>query len=314
MVGRWPMNIGATGEGLSCALPLESLRRHAFLVGASGSGKTVLGKVIVEESIAKRLPVIAIDLQGDLTALALRPDDDPHAHVFVERVEPKIWTPASKVGIPITAARLDIDELFGLYEGGPASHGKARLSIISLVGLDDDERDRFIASLCVALHRWMLTLDGESPWGLLYLDEVAPYLPPVRNPASKEPLMLLMRQARKYGLCCLLATQSPGDIDYKALGQVGTIAIGKLSTPQELRKVEPHLSAYGASRELLAALPRKRPGEFVLLSDEHPEPVEFKARQTYTPHRLVGSDEIRRLVTDQDRIELGGLHSLREVG
>lgn len=126
--------------------------------------------------------------------------------------------------------------------------------------------------------------------------------------------MLLLRQARKYGVCCLLATQSPGDIDYKALGQVGTIAIGKLTTPQEVRKVEPHLLAYGASRELLAALPRRRPGEFVLLSDEHPEPVEFRARQTHTPHRLVSREEIGNLVTDEDRAELGGAPTLAKAG
>lgn len=301
------MKVGVTGAGDEFTLSLESLRRHAVILGSSGSGKTVLGKVLVEESIAKRLPVIAIDLQGDLTALALGAHDDPHTAKFRERVEPKIWTPASKVGIPISAARLDIDELFGLYKGGPADNGKARLSIISLVHLDEAERDRFIAALCKAMHAWMLTLDGELPWGLLYIDEVAPYLPPVKNPASKEPLMMLLRQARKFGLACLLCSQSPGDVDYKALGQVGTIAIGKLSTQQEVRKVEPHLLAYGASRELLATLPRRKPGEFVILSDAHDEPVEFKARQTYTQHRLVGPDEIRKLVTDQDRIELGGL-------
>lgn len=180
------MNIGATGEGLPCVLPLESLRRHALVMGASGSGKTVLGKVIAEESIAKGLPVIAVDVQGDLTALALGAHD-PAAAKFMARVESKVWTPASKVGIPISAARLDIDELFGLYEGGPASKGKARLSVISLVGLDDSERDQFIADLCKAMHTWMLTLDGTQTWGLLHIDEVAPYLPPVRQPASKEP-------------------------------------------------------------------------------------------------------------------------------
>lgn len=97
MVGRWPMNIGATGEGLPCVLPLESLRRHALVMGASGSGKTVLGKVIAEESIAKGLPVIAVDVQGDLTALALGAHD-PAAAKFMARVESKVWTPASKVG------------------------------------------------------------------------------------------------------------------------------------------------------------------------------------------------------------------------
>jgi DNA helicase HerA-like ATPase len=112
------MKVGVTGAGDELLVPLELLRRHAVVLGSSGSGKTVLGKVIAEESIAKRLPVIAIDLQGDLAALAL--SADPRAVKFIERVEPKIWTPASKVGIPISAARIDVNELFGLWEGGPA--------------------------------------------------------------------------------------------------------------------------------------------------------------------------------------------------
>ncbi|MGE0871401.1 MAG: hypothetical protein AB7P03_22760 [Kofleriaceae bacterium] len=153
----------------------------------------------------------------------------------------------------------------------------------------------------------MLTLDGELPWGLVFFDEISSLLPPVRNPPSKEPLTLLLRQARKYGLCVLLASQSPADLDYKAIGQIGTLAVGKLSTLQELRKIEPQLLAHGASPRLLATLPRKRPGEFVLLNDATDHPVEIKARQTYTPHRLVSQDEIRKLVSDRDRTELGYL-------
>lgn len=228
MVARWPLAVGATGDGLQCVLPLEELRRHAVILGSSGSGKTVLGKVIVEECIAKCCPVLAVDLQGDVTALALEAEDHARSMKFHQRVEAKIWTPASNAGIPISGHRLDIDELFGLYKGGPASNGKARLSIISLVGLDEDQRQHFVAALCQALHRWMQTLDGSQIWGLLYLDEVAPYLPPVRNPPSKEPLLTLLRQSRKTGLMLLLSTQSPGDLDYRGMGQIGTWAVGKL--------------------------------------------------------------------------------------
>ena len=123
---------------------------------------------------------------------------------------------------------IDVNELFGLYVGGPTDNGKARLSIIYLNTLTSQEdKEIFIALLCSAMYQWMLTLDSQL-WGCLLIDEIAQYLPPVRNPASKKGLMLLLRQARKYGLCCLLGTQSPGDIDYKALGQIGTVAIGRI--------------------------------------------------------------------------------------
>ena len=62
---------------------------------------------------------------------------------------------------------------------------------------------------------------------LFYIDEVAPFIPPVEKPSCKEDLELLFKQARKFGIGCLIATQNPGDVDYKALSQFGTWVIGR---------------------------------------------------------------------------------------
>ena len=48
--------------------------RHAALLGAAGSGKTVLGKVLIEEMLLQGYSAILIDPQGDLCSLIL-PDD-----------------------------------------------------------------------------------------------------------------------------------------------------------------------------------------------------------------------------------------------
>ncbi len=45
--------------------------RHAGIFGSTGSGKTVLGKIICEEAARHGIPVIAIDPQGDIASLAL---------------------------------------------------------------------------------------------------------------------------------------------------------------------------------------------------------------------------------------------------
>ncbi|MCB2305625.1 DUF853 family protein [Clostridium estertheticum] len=50
---------------------LSDLITHTFICGGSGSGKTVIGKAIVEESALKGVPSIIIDLKGDLSSLAL---------------------------------------------------------------------------------------------------------------------------------------------------------------------------------------------------------------------------------------------------
>lgn len=423
---RWPLLLGSRHDGEDLCLPLEALDRHAVILGKTGSGKSVLAKAIVECCLAKCLPVIAIDLQGDLAALAFNRSSDalvadgiPNQLIekFQERVEPIIWTPGSTLGTPLSMApslivpcglrpedrarviggiarsiaamagdtsdaalagigitidiadrhdwrcssieeligllrqpppqliddleplldkrgrakiakgllakmkgpssylfstgqALDVDQLFGLYtNGGPASRGKARLSIISLLGLSPDQQQDFIALLCRALHSWMVKHDGSQPMGMLFLDEVAPFLPPVRKPPAKEPLSLLLRQGRKFGCYLLLATQSPGDLDYKCLSQVGTWALGRMSTSQELRKLRPALSAFPDADEILSRLPGKQPGEFTLLSHALDEPVEFKARRTMTEHRNIPSEEIERFVSDEERRILGA-HAL----
>jgi len=49
----------------------SDLLTHAFICGTTGAGKTVLGKVFLEEAALKKIPIIAIDLKGDISSLAL---------------------------------------------------------------------------------------------------------------------------------------------------------------------------------------------------------------------------------------------------
>ena len=58
-------------------------------------------------------------------------------------------------------------------------------------------------------------------------------MPPVANPPSKQALLLLMKQARAFGLGVVLATQNPIDIDYKGLSNAGTWFLGRLQTERD---------------------------------------------------------------------------------
>ena len=72
---------------------------------------------------------------------------------------------------------------------------------------------------------------------LLYMDEVAGYLPPTANPPTKKPIMMLMKQARAFGVGVVLATQNPVDVDYKALSNAGTWMIGRLQTERDKQRL-----------------------------------------------------------------------------
>jgi tetratricopeptide (TPR) repeat protein len=67
-----------TGE--NAYLPIKNLTTHVFVCGATGSGKTVFAKSLVEQAALRGVPSIVIDFKGDLSALALvfpkaRPED-----------------------------------------------------------------------------------------------------------------------------------------------------------------------------------------------------------------------------------------------
>src|SRR6478735_10070414 len=52
-------------------LATDGLTTHGVIVGMTGSGKTGLGVVLIEEALRAGVPVIAIDPKGDLTNLRL---------------------------------------------------------------------------------------------------------------------------------------------------------------------------------------------------------------------------------------------------
>jgi DNA helicase HerA-like ATPase len=51
-------------------LPLKTLNRHGLIAGATGTGKTVTLQVIAENMCAKGIPVLLMDLKGDLSGIA----------------------------------------------------------------------------------------------------------------------------------------------------------------------------------------------------------------------------------------------------
>ena len=76
-LGAWRHLDGSEG-GSSLALPAEHLVTHSVIVGMTGSGKTGLCTVMIEEAARARVPTIVIDVKGDLPNLLLTfPSFDP---------------------------------------------------------------------------------------------------------------------------------------------------------------------------------------------------------------------------------------------
>ena len=123
---------------------------------------------------------------------------------------------------------LDIQRLYYTAEGRP------RVTIFNIAHLSDSERMFFVSLLLNQLLGWMRAQQGTTSLrALFYMDEIYGYLPPSAMPPSKKPMMILLKQARAFGLGLLLATQNPVDLDYKALANIGTWWIGRLQTERD---------------------------------------------------------------------------------
>jgi len=140
---------------------------------------------------------------------------------------------------------LDIDRLLYTPAGGP------RISIMSIAHLGDKERMFFVTALLNELISWMRKQPGSPALrAILYMDEIFGYLPPVANPASKQPFLTLLKQARAYGIGLVLATQNPVDLDYKGLSNTGTWFIGRLQTERDIDRVRDGLQSAAGSENL----------------------------------------------------------------
>ncbi|MEI6496722.1 MAG: helicase HerA-like domain-containing protein, partial [Actinomycetota bacterium] len=135
-------------------------------------------------------------------------------------------------GAWMNGAPLDIGSMLRTPDGAP------RCAIITTAHLGDNER-QFVTTLVLSkLVAWMRRQSGTTDLrALLYMDEVAGYLPPTANPPTKQPIMTLMKQARAFGLGVVLSTQNPVDIDYKAISNAGTWMIGRLQTEQDKNRL-----------------------------------------------------------------------------
>jgi DNA helicase HerA-like ATPase len=85
------------------------------------------------------------------------------------------------------------------------------------------------------------------------------YFPPYPRIPDQDPILRLLKQARvRLGL--ILATQNPGDLDYKGLSNAGTWFIGRLQSDNDKQRV---MAGLGRWQQRIAIEPRRcQPNSF----------------------------------------------------
>ncbi|MHA2169553.1 MAG: ATP-binding protein [Candidatus Kariarchaeaceae archaeon] len=399
-------------------LPIKTLKRHFAALGSSGSGKTVLLKCVMEEAVRAGIPLLLVDLQGDLASLALMGDKKlmeskgvpgSYWEDYKNKVQIAIFTPASAKGIsismnPLKAPPMDLEEedriqavdsvantianilgyktekgrgaevkdyLYLLLEaiwdnemkvdsfgalanyilkdgdildessqmmiddktkaglaksvktltigaeslifnlGMPldvqrmmtwADKGKVPVNILYLNTLRNaDDKVNFIADTATQVYNFMLRNPSEDVQLIFVLDELAGLVPPIRQPPSKKSIQLLLKQARKYGVSLILATQNISDVDYKSLGQVGTWALGRLMARQDIDKVKDIIQSISPAEtdEILSTLSRQTAGQFMLLAPDVYKSVQpIQARWLVTNHTTLDDAKVKEIMDE----------------
>lgn len=130
---------------------------------------------------------------------------------------------------------------------------KPRVNIFYVAHLSEEERSFIITLILESILMGMNSMRGTSSLrALVYFDEVFGHFPPhPRNPPTKDPLLRLLKQARAFGIGVVLATQNPGDLDYKGLSNAGTWFIGRLQTENDKKRVLDGLSSASTANNRL---------------------------------------------------------------
>jgi DNA helicase HerA-like ATPase len=190
---------------------------------------------------------------------------------------------------------LRMDSLLGKGRYG-RTDGRTRLSIIYTGFLGDNENILFWVSqfLSEAL-RFCQRNPNDELQAVVMFDEADLYIPANSKPATAEPLQSLLKRARSAGLGIMLATQSPGDLDYKSRDQITSWFIGRVREDTALRKLR---AAFQAESGLdpSAVLPHQTVGEFHLVQEGLVRPM--RAQRSLINAEQVPFDRIEQLARE----------------
>jgi Helicase HerA, central domain/AAA ATPase domain len=187
-----------------------------------------------------------------------------------------------------------MESLLGI--GPYAREGRTRLSVIYTGFLGDNENILFwVAQFLSEALRFCQRNPNDTLQAVVMFDEADLYIPANAKPATAEPLQSLLKRARSAGLGLMLATQSPGDLDYKSRDQITSWFIGRVREDTALRKLKAAFQS-DSGLDAAAVLPHQTVGEFHLVQEGLVRSM--KAQRSLINAEQVPFDRIEQLASE----------------
>lgn len=244
--------VEASGKRLGpAAFPLNQMV-HLFVSGTTGSGKSFLARVLIEEAARhQRLNILVLDPRNQSIGL-LVPEDRPK---IIERYREFAIAPKDAHGFAFNYCAP------GLPYADPPPKDLCRLShgrsIVSFKGLDDQQRCATAGKILEAVFTACSTQESESPRLLIVVDEAHLFTRKRLDESARDAaagaeraLDRIAREGRKFGIVLALITQSLKDFGYD-LASIRQMATTKIFLRNSDREIEYAADIIGDGRQLV---------------------------------------------------------------
>jgi hypothetical protein len=237
---------------------------HARVAG--GAKGAVRGRAVLREAMTYFARTDARSLSAFVDMLAELPDGVSQLATATKMAADLAETlRAAMVNDPLLGGAGEPADPAVLFTPTPGK--RARISVISFVGLPaDEQRQGFISQLQLEVFAWIKRNPAtDRPLGGLFvMDEAQTIAPSGAWTASTQSTIMLASQARKYGLGLLLATQAPKGLHNQVTGNAMTQFFGRLNSPAQIAAANEMARAKGGTVGDISLLER---GQFYVTGE-----------------------------------------------
>lgn len=109
---------------------------------------------------------------------------------------------------------------------------------------------------------------------IVVIEEAHNYVPSIKNTLSKEIIVRLSREGRKYGISLCFITQRPRYFDQTALSQSGSKIVFSLPNPDDIKHIMEDIPYYKS--ELSLNIQCQKTGECIIMGNDYNDILEVK--------------------------------------